>query len=443
MINLLKKSFETNADKTAFRTNGEQITFGELWELSKRYAFSLRGSKNPVVIKGGKEIHMLAGFIACLMASRPYIPCDDNIPQARLESLTELSGADTVIDGSFIPADKTLENFENDDNGIAYIIFTSGSTGKPKGVPVSRKNLKTFITKLLLELPYFSSHSGDTVLNQARFSFDLSVADIYYSLCSGSTLFALDLNIQHNPEALIEALGKSNAGCAVMTPTFAKYCLCMPEFGEKLMPELECIFFCGEMLEPKVAKKLFERFSDITIINAYGPTEATCAVCGAEITLEMCEQKVLPAGKTDLSSCKISVSDGEILLEGSSVFSGYLGEKPFTGAYRTGDKGEIRDGYIYCYGRKYGYIKYKGHRIETEEIRNVILGIDGVEQCEVAAVTNPLGTVTGISAKAVSFSLSEADIKAALSDILPDYMIPKSIKILDRISFNSNGKQSL
>ncbi len=443
MINLLKKSFEINADKIAFRTNGEQITFGELWELSKRYAFSLRESKAPVIVKGGKEIHMLAGFIACLMSSRPYIPCDDNIPQARLDSLTELSGADTVIDSSFIPSAETLEQFENDDNGIAYIIFTSGSTGKPKGVPVSRKNLKTFITKLLLKLPYFSSHSGDTVLNQARFSFDLSVADIYYSLCSGSTLFALDLNIQHNPEALVETLGKSGADCAVMTPTFAKYCLCMPEFDKKLMPELKCIFFCGEMLEPKVAKKLFERFGNITIINAYGPTEATCAVCGAEITPEMCEQKVLPVGKADLSSCKISISDGEILLEGNSVFGGYLGEKPFTGAYRTGDKGEIRDGYIYCFGRKYGYIKYKGHRIETEEIRNVILSLDGVEQCEVTAVTNSLGTITGISAKAVSFSLSEADIKAAISDILPDYMIPKSIKILDRISFNSNGKQSL
>lgn len=443
MINILKKSFESNADKIAMRTNGAQITFGELWELSKRYAFALKESRKPVIVKGGKEIHMLTGFIACLMASRPYIPCDDSIPSARLESLTELSGADTVIDSSFIPSDEKLEQFESDDNAIAYIIFTSGSTGKPKGVPVSRKNLKTFITKLLLELPYFSSHKEGTVLNQARFSFDLSVADIYFSLCSGSTLFALDLQLQQSPKALIDALGKSNADCAVMTPTFAKYCLCMPEFSRELMPELKCIFFCGETLEPKTVRKLYERFGNITIINAYGPTEATCAVCGAEITPDMCEQKILPVGKTDLSSCKITVDDGEILLEGDSVFSGYLGETPLDGAYRTGDKGEIRDGYIYCLGRKYGYIKYKGHRMETEEIRNVILSLDGVEQCEVTAVTNPQGTVTGICAKAVAFSLTEEDIKTALAGIIPDYMIPRSIKILDKISFNSNGKQSL
>lgn len=443
MIDILKKSFEANAEKAAFRTGSGHITFGELWTLSKRYACSLNGSRNPVIVRGGKQIHMLAGFIACLMASRAYIPCDETIPPLRLEYLKSISGADTVIDSSFVPSTETLECFENDDAATAYIIFTSGSTGKPKGVPVSGKNLKTFITKLLLQLSPLCGQSGGTVLNQARFSFDLSVADIYFSLCSGSTLFALDEETRNNPDALIKALAESGASAAVMTPTFAKYCLCMPEFGRELMPKLQCVFFCGETLEPKTVKKLFERFDGIKIINAYGPTEATCAVCGIEITPEMCDSGILPVGKTDLTTCEISVEDGEILLKGDSVFGGYLGAEPLTGAYRTGDMGEIRDGYIYCLGRKHGYIKYKGHRIEPDEIRNAILGLDGVEQCEVNAVKNTAGTVTGITAKAVSFFLGESEIKAELSRLLPDYMIPKSIKILDGIALNNNGKQSL
>lgn len=443
MIDILKKSFEANAEKIAMRTGAEQITFGELWSLSKRYAYALKDGTAPVIVRGGKQIYMLAGFIACLMVSRAYIPCDENIPPMRLEYLRSVSGADTFIDASFAPSDKALEEFENDDSRTAYIIFTSGSTGKPKGVPVSRKNLKAFITKLLLRLSPLCEQSGETVLNQARFSFDLSVADIYFSLCSGSTLFAIDEETRSNPERLIKSLGESGAGAAVMTPTFAKYCLCMPEFGRELMPKLKCIFFCGETLEAKTAKKLFERFEGLKIINAYGPTEATCAVCGVEITPEMCDADILPVGRTDLTTCEISVDDGEILLEGESVFGGYLGAEPLNGAYRTGDMGEIRDGYIYCLGRKHGYIKYKGHRIEPDEIKNAILGIDGVEQCEVTAVKNAAGTVTGITAKAVSFSLSEAEIKAELCRMLPDYMIPKSIKILDGIAFNSNGKQSL
>ena len=157
----------------------------------------------------------------------------------------------------------------------------------------------------------------------------------------------------------------------------------------------------------------------------------------------MCDSAILPVGRTDLTTCEISVENGEILLEGESVFGGYLGAEPLEGAYRTGDMGEIKDGYIYCLGRKHGYIKYKGHRIEPDEIKNAILGLYGVERCEVTAVKNAAGNVTGITAKAVSFSLSEAEIKAEIGKMLPDYMIPKSIKIIERIAFNSNGKQSL
>lgn len=443
MIDIILNSFKENSDKLAFVTDSESITFGELLNLSKRYASAISGSKKPVIVKGKKQIHMLAGFVACLMASRPYVPCDEDMPEMRFRSLVEASGTDTVIDSDFVPAEEKLEQFENSDSDIAYIIFTSGSTGVPKGVPISRGNLKAFVHGLLGRLPALCEQKGKVVLNQARFSFDLSVADIYFSLCFGSTLFALGNRIQLEPEKMLDAFSKSGASLAVMTPTFAKYCLCMPEFGRELLPNLRCIFFCGETLEPQTAKKLMKRFDGLKIINAYGPTEATCAVCGIEITEEMCESAVLPVGKTDLATCNVSVCDGEIVLDGKSVFGGYLGKEPLGGAYKTGDKGEIINGTVYCYGRKYGYIKYKGHRIELDDIKNAMLRIEGVEQCEVNTVTGRNGAITGITAKAVSFTLNEDEIKSRLSQLIPEYMMPKTVKILDRISFNDNGKQRL
>ena len=443
MIDILKNSFERNADKVAFRTDSEEITYKDLWTISKRYAYSLTESERPVIVKGGKQIHMLAGFIACLMCSRAYIPCDEDIPPIRLKYLKDISGADTIIDVTYTPADETLEYFENNNDSIAYIIFTSGSTGKPKGVPISRNNLKAFLTKFLLKIPALCEQSGGIVLNQARFSFDLSVADIYFSLCSGSTLYALSIESIQNPEELLKSLSGCGASSAVFTPTFAKYCLCMPEFDKKLLPNLKCIFFCGETLEPNTVRKLFDRFEGIKIINAYGPTEATCAVCGVEITLDMCDMDYLPVGHTNMITCDIEIHNNEIFLRGDSVFSNYLGEKPLEGMYATGDRGEIKDGYIYCFGRKYGYVKYKGHRIEPDEIKNVMMGIEGIEQCEVIAVKNANNTVTGIMAKVVSFVLDEATVKARLYELLPDYMIPKTIKIYNKISFNENGKQKI
>ncbi len=443
MINILKESFEADGSKTAYRTTQGEITFAELWELAKRYAYTLKASRNPVIVKGGKETHMIAAFIACIMASRPYVPCDSETPEARIRKITELSGADTVVDASTVPPAEKLEEFRNNDDDIAYIIFTSGSTGDPKGVPISRANLKAFIGGLLLRTDALTACKGRTVLNQAKFSFDLSVADIYFSLCTGSTLFALTSQEQKDPLLMIKAVAESNASLAVMTPTFAKYCLCMPEFGRDTLPELHTIFFCGETLEPKTVRLLSERFQGIRIINAYGPTEATCAVCCAEITPELCGQSILPCGTEGNGTCGITVDGGEILLDGKSVFGGYLNGEKRIGAYRTGDCGRIENGYIYCSGRKHGYIKFKGHRIEPDEIKTAIVAIDGVDQCSVRVIENSSGTVTGIVAAVVAKDLDADAIKSQLRETLPEYMIPRIIEISREISFNANGKQNI
>ncbi len=443
MIEILSDAFAENPHKTAYISGSEKITYSELWELAQRYAFSLRGSKNPVLVKGEKEIHMPAAFLACIMASRPYVPCDTSLPEARIKKITELSGADTVIDSSTIPSTEKLTVFENNDSDIAYIIFTSGSTGEPKGVPISRGNLKSFIKKLLLNTDSLNICKGKTVLNQAKFSFDLSVADIYFSLCTCSTLYALTSHEQKDPQMMIDAMTESKASLAVMTPTFAKYCLCMPEFNRHNLNELKTIFFCGETLEPQTVKKLFDRFPEIRIINAYGPTEATCAVCCAEITRDMCMSDILPVGTTDNSTCTITVKDNEILLSGDSVFLGYLGKDRLIPPYHTGDRGKIENGYIYCLGRMHGYIKYKGHRIEPDEIKSALYSIDGVEQCAVRIIKNTSDTVTGITAAVVSSTLEENKIKERLSKILPDYMIPKTISVSRKIGLNENGKQNI
>lgn len=443
MIDILSDAFLFNSNKTAYICGDSKITFSELWNLAQRYAYALRGSKKPVLVKGGKEIHMPAAFLACIMTSRPYVPCDTSLPEARIKSITELSGADTIIDATTVPSDKKLTFFENNDCDIAYIIFTSGSTGEPKGVPISRGNLKAFITRLLMKTDSLDICKGGTVLNHAKFSFDLSVADLYFSLCTGSTFYALTFCEQKEPQIMIEALIKSEASLAVMTPTFAKYCLCFPEFNIENLWNLKTIFFCGEILEPKTVRKLFERFPDIRIINAYGPTEATCAVCCSEITKDMCDWSSLPVGTTGNSTCEITVENNEITLSGDSVFSGYLGKNEITLPFRTGDRGKIENGYIYCLGRKHGYIKYKGHRIEPDEIRSALNSIDGIEQSSVRVITNSSEIVTGITASVVSSTLNENEIKNILKEKLPDYMIPKTIVVKNEVSFNENGKQNI
>lgn len=425
----------------AFISAGEKLTYGELIHSAGCLANDLSEDSTPVLVRGHKQSFMLIAFVACLMCGRAYVPCDSCFPRERVEYIRKITRSTAEINEKTKWGNKEITQYRGEGADTAYIIFTSGSSGEPKGVPISRDNLSSFITWLRSVDAVSSVRSGN-VLNQARFSFDLSVADIYYSLSEGLTLCALTSEEQSSPALLSEKLTGYNPSFMVMTPTFAKYCLCLPEFSRAKLTELKTIFFCGEVLEPGTVRKLFSRFEGVRVINAYGPTEATCAVTCCEITPDMCSMKTLPCGDGK-SSCGIEIEDGEIVLQGRSVFSGYVGSDKRITSYHTGDMGEVKDGLLYCRGRKSGYIKLAGHRIETEEIKNVILSAEGVLQCSVRPVYSSSGIVTALNCSVVAPGLTPEAIRNAISEFLPDYSIPGVIKVLDTIGISDNGKQKI
>ena len=234
----------------------------------------------------------------------------------------------------------------------------------------------------------------------------------------------------------------------VMTPTFMKMLLLNDEFNSNNYPSLKCIYFCGEVLEKKNVLKLFDRFPNINIINAYGPTEATSAVCSILITKDILDDEILPVGDVLKSATDIKVINNEIVLKGNSVFSGYLGnynggyyKENGINVYKTGDYGYIKNNKLYCSGRKDNQIKYKGYRIELNDIKNNILKVDGIIDAEVIAKYNQDNIVKNIKAFVVLDSKYDIlYVKDELSKLLPSYMIPKTIKVLDKLPVNNNGK---
>ena len=136
------------------------------------------------------------------------------------------------------------------------------------------------------------------------------------------------------------------------------------------------------------------------------------------------------------------------MLKGDSVFSGYLGnyiggyyKENDINCYKTGDIGYIKDGKLYCKGRKDNQIKYKGYRIELNDIEYNINKIHGVNECAVVAKYNDDLVVKSIKAFVVLDSKQGVDyIKEELKKLIPIYMIPKAIKIVDQLPINQNGK---
>ena len=255
-------------------------------------------------------------------------------------------------------------------------------------------------------------------------------------------------------------LNLSKANIIVSTPSFIDLLLLDKSFGKELMPNLKTILFCGEKLLKSTINKLYSRFSDLQIINSYGPTECTFAVTSLYINKDLLNSDNIPVGFPK-DNVNIYIVDenrntlqdgesGEILITGESVANGYLGNvinNPFIKyngkkAYLTGDLGYLKNGMLYYKARKDKQIKFKGYRIELTDIEENLQELDYIDKAVVIKNANEHGKILNI----ISFvklkeniSKTEFEIIQDLQKKIPEYMCPK-IKIIKDFPLNANGK---
>lgn len=470
------------------------LTYKDLKEKSDALACFLiekyKDDKTPIVVLGHKQHLMLVCFLACVKSGHSYIPIDSSLPVERIKDIINDSKSKLIFSVENLSTafnDIEILNEENINNYISkynykkpskdymvqkddvyYIIYTSGSTGKPKGVQITLGNLESFVkwSKDLCSL-----NNKAIFMNQAPFSFDLSVMDLYTSLYTGSALFSIDKMMIKNFRELFSYLKKSNINIWVSTPSFAEMCLADTSFNKELIPGLSLMLFCGETLTNSCVEKLSERFPDIKIINTYGPTECTVAVTAIEVTRELNNTvSPLPVGKVK-GDCEILIVDeeknavqnegkGEIVIVGESVSPGYYNNKMMTDksffkvnvngemkrAYRTGDAGYLKNGMLYYCGRIDFQVKLNGYRIEIEDIENNLRKIDFINN----GVVIPVFKENKIQYLAAAVTLNKKTeeknlafimkIKKELGEYIPEYMIPRKIVIKDSLPTTSNGK---
>ena len=350
-MNLLERidRWATLAPDAIAHTSGERtLTYGELRTRSDALAAYLTrkfgDNRAPIAVLGDREPEMLIAFLGAVKSGRPYVPLDTAFPQSRIEGIlatarvsllltpndvTTLSASGTSAPGCAVGCDDPF-----------YIIFTSGSTGTPKGVVITRSCLEHFVSWMLAEQRF--AERAETFLNQAPFSFDLSVMDLYCSLSTGGTLFSLSSDLISNPRLLYRHLASSGITTWVSTPSFARMCLVERKFDAKMLPRLRRFLFCGEALLPETAASLLSRFPKAAVWNTYGPTEATVATTSVRIDDEMLRQyPTLPVGRA-MPGTDVFLADnnrgpltaavrGEIIIAGPNVSPGYLARPGFNG----------------------------------------------------------------------------------------------------------------
>jgi len=456
LVGMIDGWAERAPDRVAHVWRDQQLTFGELRAHSDALACYLRTRVTrgvPVVVHGHKEPGMLVGFLACIKAGNPYVPIDKGLPTARIEKIVRHSRAALVLTpGAKLDAAIARHHGLRPDprtrlapKDNVYIMYTSGSTGEPKGVQITLANLAGFVAWARDVHPVGGARR---FLNQAPFSFDLSVMDLYLSLTGGGTLHSVDRRMIENPLELRAALADANVEVWVSTPSFAEMCLADRTFDATHLPGLACFLFCGETLPPSCVRRLHARFPRARVYNLYGPTEATVAVTSVLVDEALLSAfPALPLG-TPRPDTWLRVIDGEIVIEGPCVSPGYLHEpeltaRAFDGArYRTGDAGHYQDGALMFGGRLDFQVKLFGHRIELEDVARNLEGLPAVEKAIVIPIEHA-GRCEALAAFVVmraGMEVTPQALRAELGLRVPSYMVPRDIHCRPDLPMTVNGK---
>src|SRR6185312_15823054 len=460
-------------------------TYRELEEAANRLAHLLAGhGVGPgqcVALLLSRSAEAIVAIVAVLKTGAAYLPIDPGLPAARIGfMLTDaapiaavttaglagrLDGCGLLVIDVTDPAvdaqpSTALPAPAPDD--IAYLIYTSGTTGVPKGVAITHHN----VTRLFDSLDVGLELAGQVWSQWHSLAFDVSVGAVWGALLHGGRLVVVPESVARSPEDLYALLVTEQVSVLSQTPS-AFYALqtadaLQPELGDQL--KLQTVVFAGEALEPQRLRTwLHHHPGSPRLINMYGTTETTVHASFREILDGDVDRSVSPIG-VPLAHLGFFVLDGwlrpvpagvvgELYVAGAGVGCGYVRRAgltasrfvacPFGGRgarmYRTGDVvcwgagGQLR--YL---GRADEQVKIRGYRIELGEVQAVLAGLDGVGQAVVIAREDRpgdkrlVGYVTGTA--------DPAEIRAALAERLPAYMIPAAVVVLPALPLTVNGK---
>ncbi|MEE4186297.1 MAG: amino acid adenylation domain-containing protein, partial [Gammaproteobacteria bacterium] len=489
LVGLLESQAAATPEAPAVRFGDQWLSYADLNARANQLAHHLRDigvvPEQMVGVLLERSFEMVIALCGILKAGGAYVPLDPELPAARLEQMLDDAGVATVLTHSQLanrlPAGRSriinvnigwdaiaISNCPKRNlrpvtapHHAAYTIFTSGSTGRPKGVVNEHRGI---VNRLLWMQDTFALDATDVVLQKTPFSFDVSVWEFFWPLISGAQLVLARPGGHKDVGYLLELV--QTAG--VTTLHFVPSMLALFLQPEEVQPcsSIRRVISSGEALTTELQQRFFARL-DAELHNLYGPTEAAVDVtwwpCNAGDTGAR-----VPIGRP-IANTRIYLVDpdnqpvppgipGELLIGGVQVARGYINQpeltaerfvadafNPTTAArlYRTGDLARYRhDGVIEFLGRSDFQVKLRGVRIEPDEITAALLRVDGVTQAAVI-VRNDLTDDPRLAAYYVCGAdsrLTAADLRTALRQQLPDYMVPATFTELGELPVTTNGK---
>ncbi|HEV3289351.1 MAG TPA: amino acid adenylation domain-containing protein, partial [Streptosporangiaceae bacterium] len=461
------------------------------------------GPESVVAVVLDRSVELVVGLLAVLKAGAAYLPVDPGYPAERIGFMLADAGPVCVVTSAGLAAGipAGVPVLVADEPGVAarlaglpggplgagdragpvlaghpaYVIYTSGSTGRPKGVVITHGGLADYVAWCRRAYPEVAGSS----LLHAPVSFDAGVTGLYGGLTSGGCVYVAALD-----ERLPRMLAGARLSFLKMTPGSLPV---LEALGGECAPGGR-LMLGAEALDSGVLRRWRRQHPAVPVVNHYGATEVTVGctdyVAGAG---DEAGEGTVPVGRP-MANARMLVLDrwlcpvpagvtGELYVAGAGLARGYLGRAgltaerfvacPFAVAggqsgavtggpgqsgavagermYRMGDLVRWRaDGVLEFRGRADDQVKVRGFRVEPGEVEAVLAAHPLVARAAVMVREDVPGErrLAGyvVPAGDADRVVLAAGVREFAGSRLPDYMVPASVTVLDRMPLTVNGK---
>ncbi|MDE0118015.1 MAG: non-ribosomal peptide synthetase [bacterium] len=414
------------------------------WSLGSAYV-----PLSPETLNPGLQTHFPLSRLARMF--------DDIAPRV---VLTDTDAAIPGWDGPVVqiasqslvqPATRRHAHISEIGNPPAYHIYTSGTTGAPKAVTISQESVLWLRGALNSSIYDHEQRPALRRTLNAPLGFDPSVQQLV-GLLDGATLVVVPARVRTHGRELLNFLRSSRIEVLDTTPAQLRL---LVDAGLGEVGDYPRLILCGGA---NLDRRLWMDLADMPTrktYNLYGVTEATvdstCAlVSGSEPTIGVPLPGVsLSIGDPESAATDQAGQSDTLWISGDSVAVGYWNRPHLTAQrfntdasgrtwYDTGDIASLTaDGRYQIHGRSDRQVKIRSHRVELDEVENVLNLHHTISSAAVIAVSGNL-VANVVSEK--SSTLDIVELRRHLRSHVPDYMVPQEIKSVESLPLTPNGK---
>ena len=486
LVQQFRQQVEQVPDQAAVIFENQALTYAELEIQSNQLAHYLgkqgvsRGT--PVGLFMERSIPLIVCILGILKAGAAYLPIDPTYPMERVAFMVEDGQVSILMTQGTgvekLPAETvqvisveahraaiaqeptSAPSVVLTPQDLAYILYTSGSTGQPKGVMVEHHNILAMLQGFEYYAVTKQQLRGTAVCSCG---FDVSVWEIFSNLCFGGTVHLLPTDIVTSHDRFAQYLITHAITSAYIPPPLLDKVIQVLEQSNNVIA-LDRILVGVEPIQQGLLQRYRQRLPLLRIVNGYGPTETTICATFHTFDAAVDSQANTPIGRA-LPGYEVYLVNpqgqqvpigmkGEILIGGAGLSRGYLNrpklmaqkfiENPFGPGklYKTGDQARYRsDGQLEFLGRLDHQVKVRGFRVELSEVETALSLHPGVKQAVVITQETPQSSLSLVAyLVAPNTALTSRELRDALKQKLPDYMVPSAFVVLEALPLTPNGK---